>query len=351
MARVLLTGANGFIGTQLLSALMARGDDVRCLVRSTSKVDGRQKLSAQWITGDVTDSSTLPAAVADVDVVYHLAGITRANRNSDYVHANVAGTRNVIESCSQRTTPPVVVLISSLAAAGPMADRNRLRTETDLPQPVSRYGVSKLAGEHAAEAFADRVPITIVRPPIVLGPGDATGLALFKSIRRLRAFLVLGSERRVSVIHVADLNNALIAAAQIGERLPARATSVVETPSSTTANGSSIDGRGKYFVAADEHPTFSELNRLVARAVNRPNAWAIRLPLAVLWATAAPGEIVGRVTGKARYLSFERAREYTSGHWICSAEKAKRDLDFAPAAPLAERLNETAAWYRQKGWL
>ncbi len=351
MARVLVTGASGFIGTQLVSALVARGDDVRCLVRSTSAVDGRQKLTAQWITGDVTDSSTLPAAVADVDVVYHLAGITRANRNSDYVRANVTGTRNVIESCSQRTTPPVVVLVSSLAAAGPMADRNRLRTETDLPQPVSRYGASKLAGEHAAEAFADRVPITIVRPPIVLGPGDATGLALFKSIRRLRAFLVLGSERRVSIIHVADLNNALIAAAQIGERLPARATSVVETPSSTTANGSSTDGCGKYFVAADEHPTFSELNRLVARAVNRPYAWAIRLPLAVMWATAVPGEIAGRITGKARYLSFERAREYTAGHWICSAEKAKRELNFAPAAPLAERLNQTADWYRQEGWL
>ena len=175
MARVLVTGASGFIGTQLVSALVARGDDVRCLVRSTSAVDGRQKLSAQWITGDVTDSSTLPAAVADVDVVYHLAGITRANRNSDYVHANVTGTCNVIESCSQRTTPPVVVMVSSLAATGPMADRNRLRTETDLPQPVSRYGASKLAGEREAEAFADRVPITIVRPPIVLGPATRLG--------------------------------------------------------------------------------------------------------------------------------------------------------------------------------
>ena len=51
------------------------------------------------------------------------------------------------------------------------------------------------------------------------------------------------------------------------------------------------------------------------------------------------GEIAGRITGKARYLSFERAREYTAGHWICSAEKAKRELNFAPAAPLAERLN------------
>src|SRR5436190_23305785 len=112
MARVLVTGANGFIGTQLLSALVARGDDVRCLVRSTSKVDGRQKLSAQWITGDVTTSSTLPAAVADAVAVSHLAGITRASRHSDYVRADVTGTCEGNESRSQRTTSPVVVVVA-----------------------------------------------------------------------------------------------------------------------------------------------------------------------------------------------------------------------------------------------
>jgi nucleoside-diphosphate-sugar epimerase len=212
--------------------------------------------------------------------------------------------------------------------------------------------VSKLAGEGAAEAFADCVPITIVRPPIVLGPGDATGLALFKSIRRLRAFLVLGSDRRVSIIHVADLNNALIAAAQNGERLPARERSAIESLSGERAAGAtSKSGCGRYYVAADEHPNFSELNRMVACAVNRPRAWRIRLPLAAMWATAVPGEIAGRITGKARYLSCERAREYTAGHWICSADKAKRELNFVPGAPLAERLKQTADWYWQAGWL
>jgi nucleoside-diphosphate-sugar epimerase len=342
MARTLVTGATGFIGNQLVAALLARGEEVICLVRTSASAEKLRQSGAQLITGDVTQAATLPAAIANVDVVYHLAGLTRANRLSDYLRANEEGVRNVLEACARRTTAPVVVLVSSLAAAGPMADRNRLRTECDPPQPVSHYGVSKLAGERAAEAFADRVPITIVRPPIVLGPGDITGFALFNSIRRLRAFLVLGSKRRASVIHVADLNAALIASPQRGERLPARDKKPPE---------SNPNGPGRYFVAADEHPTFAELSRMVARSLNRPYALPIRLPLATIWPVVVPGEIVGRLTGRARYLSCERAREFTAGHWICSADKAKRDLGFSPGAPLAERIQQTADWYLQEGWL
>jgi nucleoside-diphosphate-sugar epimerase len=338
MARALVTGATGFIGKQLVGALLARGDGVLCLVRPGASVDGLRKLPVQLLAGDVTDASTLPAEMANVDVAYHLAGVTRANRLPDYLRANEAGVRNVLGALAQRTTPPVVVVVSSLAAAGPMPDRNRLRTESDVPQPVSHYGASKLAGERAAVAFADKVPITIVRPPIVLGPGDVTGLQLFKSIRRFRSFLVLGSQRRASVIHVADLNSALIAAAERGVRLP---------PGQCDDNG-----RGRYFATADEHPpTFAELCRMIARSLNRPYALAIRLPLLAIWPAVVPGEIVGRITGRSRYLSFERAKEFTSGHWICSSAKANRELGFTPGAPLVERIKQTADWYLQEGWL
>jgi nucleoside-diphosphate-sugar epimerase len=342
MARTLVTGATGFIGKQLAAALLARGDEVACLVRPTASVDGLRNSAAQLIMGDVTAAATLPAAIAKVDAVYHLACTSRANRFSDYLPTNEVGVRNVVEACARRTTPPVVVLVSSLAAAGPMADRNRFRTECDPPHPVSPYGVSKLAGERAAEAFADRVPITIVRPPIVLGPGDVTGFALFHNIRRFRGFVVMGWKRRASTIHVADLNAALIAAAQSGERLPAR---------DKMPEASGTIGHGRYFVAADEHPTFAELCRMVARATGRPYAVPIPFPLLAIWPAVLPGEIAGRITGKARYLCFERAREFTAGHWICSAAKANRDLGFSPGAPLAERIQQTADWYLQEGWL
>jgi nucleoside-diphosphate-sugar epimerase len=212
-------------------------------------------------------------------------------------------------------------------------NERRPRTEEDPICPVSNYGRSKRAGELAAEAFATRMPITVIRPPIVLGPGDVAGLALFRYIRRFRSFTVLRTPRLMSTVHVVDLVPAIIAAAERGERLSGEGT------------------HGYYFVAADEQPTFPELGRMVAFAVGRPYAWQIRVPSATLWIAAAMGEAMGRVTGRPRYISLDRAREFASGHWACSAGKAKRQLGFAVGAPLEERIRQTAEWYRDHGWL
>lgn len=334
MTQVLVTGASGFIGRQLVESLVARGDRVACLVRKSSNAAPLVEQGAELRYGDVCDPAGLSDAVREVDVVYHVAGITKAFDRADFCTVNETGVHNILSACAARTSPPNVLVVSSLAAAGP-APEGRLRTESDPPAPVSNYGFSKRAGELVAESFAGKVPITIVRPPVVLGPGDVSGLALFRSIKRIRSYFVLGRGRIVSAIHVADLVNGMIAAADRGERLP----------------GADGGGRGYYFFAADEQPTFSQLGRMVARSVNRPYALAIRLPIPILWAAGGCGELCARVARRPFYMSLDRAREMSAGHWGCSAEKAKSQLGFAPAAPLAERIQETARWYREHGWL
>ncbi len=337
MTNVLVTGASGFVGSHLVAALAARGDHVTALVRKTSRVEHLERLGAALAYGDVTERPGLTEAVAGRDVVYHVAGLTRALRVSELFRANEEGVRNVAEACAAAGHPPVLVVVSSLAAAGP-ALAGRPRTEDDPPGPVSHYGRSKRAGELAARQFAASVPTTIVRPPIVFGPGDRACLEWFKSIRRFRVHLVPGyRRRRYSMIHAADLAELLIRAAERGERI-----APAETPGEAA--------RGCYFADGGEQPTFAEMGRKIARAVGR-RVLVCYVAMPVVWGVAGAVELVSRLRGQAHYLNIDKIREAAAGSWICSAEKAARELGFAPAAPLDERLRQTAQWYRREGWL
>src|SRR5688572_24591379 len=181
MRRSLVTGSSGFIGSHLVEALRSRGEKVRCLVRGTSRREILERLGVEFAEGDVTRPETLAAAVQGVDVVYNLAGLTCALRAEDQSQVNGTGVENLARACAACDVPPVHVLVSSVAAAGP-APRNRLRLESEPPRPISNYGRSKRAGELAAEKYADRVPTTILRPGAVFGERDRLMFPMFQSV-------------------------------------------------------------------------------------------------------------------------------------------------------------------------
>ena len=339
MSKALVTGATGFIGPHLVEALARRGHEVACLVRATSRTERLEPFGPRLLQGDVTDAASLRAAVEHVDAVYHLAGVTKTLRSEEMTRVNEQGVRNVAEACAARTSPPVLIVVSSLAAAGPSPD-NRLRIESDPPRPVSHYGRSKRAGELAAESLADKLPISIVRPPIVFGEGDTDMLQMIRPIARFGLHLVPGLGRqRVSLIHAADLAEALIAATERGTRLP------------PASDGPRAPGRGYYFVAFDDHPTYRQLGRKIADAVGRRMMLVIPAPGVMTWIVAGASELLARLRRRPNIFNLDKAREATAGSWACSAEVASRELDFRPAAALDERLRQTVDWYRAHGWL
>jgi len=341
MARVMVTGASGFIGYHLARRLVERGDEVSCLVRTTSNVERLTSLDVRLVYGDVTDRQSIGDGIAGQEVVYHLAGRTRGLRAEQFFQTNTEGTRHIAEACAAADQPPVLVMVSSLAAAGP-SPADRPRTEADPPRPVSNYGRSKLAAEQTARDFADRVPLSIVRPPIVLGEADRSGVDLFRSVVKLHLHPVpTWRTYRHSVIHAADLSELLVLVAERGERIQ---------PEAAGENSEADSEPGLYYAAADEAPTYAELGRMIARCEGR---WVFVLPIAtpVLRLVAAGGELSGRLRGEAVYLNLDKAREATAGHWTCSPHRARDQLGFQPAAPLQERLRQTLAWYRAEGWL
>ena len=348
MGKVLVTGASGFIGWHLVKALCARGDEVTCLVRRTSRVERIQPLGVALAYGDVTDAESLPGAVAGTSTVYQLAGLSRAISAEQLDRVNGQGVGNVARACAGQTSPPVLVVVSSLAAAGP-SPRGRLRTESDPPRPVSNYGRSKRAGEEAAEQFADRVPVSIVRPAIVFGEADKDCLEMFRSVARYGVHLVPGYRpRQFSIIHAADLAELIIRAAQRGTRLAAPKEI---RPENLPEEDEGPEAQGYYFAAAEEHPTYYQLGRMIGKALGRRRTLTIPVGTPLVWAVAGIAELIGQIRKRPMVFGIDKAREASFGSWACSAQRAADELGFAVAAPLADRMRQTAEWYRQEGWL
>ncbi len=337
MGKALVTGATGFIGPHLVIALQRQGDRVVCLRRQRSDVSRLEPLGVDFALGDVTNRESLVAALEGVDVVYHLAGRTSGFGLRQYLDVNEQGTRNLLEACAARSNPPVVIHVSSLAAGG-VSPRTRLRVESDPPSPVSLYGRSKLASEAAARLFAAQVPLSIVRPPVVLGQGDRATLPLFRSIWRTRIHAVPGLGRpQYSIIHAADLAEMLVATAARGTRLRPDA-------------GDADYYEGVYYVAADEHVTWAQLGRMIGQALGR-RPLVLPMPLLAVRTAALGAEGFARLRRKPMVFSWDKIREAAAGSWTCSPEKARRELGWAPGADLPTRLAETAQWYREQHWL
>lgn len=340
MTRTLVTGATGFIGPHLVAALQASGAEVTCLRRpgsDTARLPGDVRL----VSADITAADSLLAAVQNIDVVYHLAGLTKAFSRRQFFRVNEGGVRNLLQACASQANPPVAVIVSSLAAAGPSSP-NRLRQESDPPNPVSHYGRSKRAAELTAHGFANRLPITVVRPPLVFGEGDEGVLQIFRSIRRFGIHLAPGWRRhRFSLIHASDLTAALICAAQGGRRLQ---------PLDDERLCPEGNYFGYYYAACDEHPTYADLGRRIGRTMGRRTR-VLHTPRVLTWTAALAAEVAARCRGRPQIFNWDKAKEAAAGSWTCTSHRAQVELGWSCTMSLDQRLQQTADWYRLHRWL
>jgi len=335
METALVTGGTGLIGRQVVAQLCAQGARVVVLVRPSSDLSVFDGLDVTTVVGDILDESSYGQAVASVHQVFHLASLLKMPWSPLFRSVHVDGTSAVARACAAAPRPPTLVVVSSLAAAGP-SPVGIPRSESLEAEPVSRYGAAKRHAELAAMAHAGRVPLTVVRPPGVFGPWDQTLLKLFRSVARGVHFVPGNGHCEMALVEVQDLARAIVLAGNRGERVP--------------LDGDE-SGSGFYFAACSEMPKYEDLGALVADAMGVKHPRIVTIPRpAARWIGAA-SEALARLRGRATVLNRDKMTEAHSGSWTCTSHKATRDLEWRPRAPLPDLLRETASWYRAAGWL
>jgi nucleoside-diphosphate-sugar epimerase len=191
---VFITGATGFIGQRLVSALLEQGMRPRAMVRPDKKSDSRIPPACEQIPVGLTDVEKLSAIVADCSAVIYCAGSVRGRTAADFSVANVMGVKAMLEALAHSNNAPPLLLLSSLAASRP---------------ELSDYASSKYEGEQVLRGNS-LLPWTILRPPAVYGPGDREMLPLWKMIRRGLLPHAGPADQQLSLLHVDDLVSAVV---------------------------------------------------------------------------------------------------------------------------------------------
>ena len=326
--KVLVTGATGFVGSHVVDALLAQGHTVRFIARSTSNMRWLVGKDVTRVDGSLFDVHSLRDAVSDVDVVIHVAGLTAAKNEQEFLRGNYEATRNLIDAV--RAYNPGLkrfVHVSSLAVVGPSSSIDTPVDEYSALRPLTAYGRTKKLAEDVVRDATD-IPFTIVRPPAVYGPRDEAILTFFQTVNKGLATYIGFDQKSVSLVHVRDLAQGITLAAF-------HENAVGQT----------------YFISSDEFYTWPQIAAMTGAVMGKRRLLALRLPHAVVLGIAGVVGFVGKLAGKPPVLNYEKGQDLIQQYWICSTLKARNEIGYRQQVSLQEGIVDTVTWYREQRWL
>ena len=282
--------------------MLERGFQVRALVRNPANAAHLASRGATLIEGDLENTVALEQLVANCAAVIHSAGAVRGNSQADFDRVNVAGTANLLHAISAQPRPPQLLLLSSLVAREP---------------GLSWYARSKWAAEQLVLPYA-HLDWIILRPPAVYGPGDKEMLPIFQWMHRGIAFVPGSPEARTSLIHVADLVDAIIACLQ---------SAGAKQQTLTLCDGKH-DGYSWRDIASIAAQHWSRRVRL----------WCI--PRWLLNGVAGLNSNLARITGKAPMLTPPKLRELRHNDWVVDNDAITSVTGWTPLVGLCKGLEQ-----------
>jgi len=321
MAKVLVTGANGFVGSHLTEKLIEKGHKVRALVRKTANLQWIKDLPIEISYGAICDYDTLPAAVDGIDYIMHVAGATKGKTEKDYEYVNVDGTKNLLKACLEKN-PNLkrFVFFSTLAVTG-SSDKDTKLSENTVCIPVSIYGKTKLQAELTVLEAKDKIPSIILRLCAIFGPRDTETLAYFKF---LKAGIRPTWDGTVSSCYIKDAVSAAILCLE-----------------------KNIESGTIYHISDGKCYTIDDIATIAEQVIGNKTL-RVKLPTPIM---SLYGKIVHTFSDGNTVLGPDKIKELTQSCWVCDITKAQRELGFVPRYTLEQGLKETITWYKEQKWL
>lgn len=324
---VLVTGGTGFVGANVVRALLAEGYRVRVLARPTSDRKALTGCPVEVVIGDLLDRDSLRHAATGCSIAFHVAAEYRlwAPDPAMLYRPNVEGTRNVLDACVSAGVERVVYT-SSVGTLG-IPEGRQPGTETtpvSLRDMVGHYKRSKFLAERVAEEYAARgLPVVIVNPTNPIGPWDVkptpTGQMVVDFLKG-RMFGTL--DTGLNLIHVADVAQGHILAAKKGRV-------------------------GEKYILGHRNYSLTEIFEKLAQITRLP-APRLRVPYSLIWLVALAMEGMARLTGRPPRVPLTGVR-MARKHMYFSAERAVRELGL-PQTSIELALRDAVEWFVAHGY-
>lgn len=326
--KVLVTGANGFLGAWVTKALVQENYEVVVLVRKNSDRSDLEGLNIQYAIGDVTDPASLEKAFVGIDSVFHLAGVVAYKKSQRALmeRVNIDGTKNVVEACRKNKVRRLVHL-SSVTAIGAGFSPDEILNENS-PFNLGHLNLGYFETKRAAEEIVKEavwrgdIDAVILNPSTIYGPADAKKGSRKTQIKVAKGEFPYFTNGGVNVIAVQDCVEGILAGWKRGKS-------------------------GERYILSGQNLYIKELFYLISEAAGQPPP-SYRVPNWIVYLVGLWGELKEK-WGKESSLSLENARVSTMYHWFDNA-KARRELGLIPR-PAKDAIASSVEWMKEQGIL
>jgi len=331
--KVLVTGATGFVGSHLCELLEKQGHEVYSLVRNPKKAE-EFNVPGKLVKGSLSPKQSnlwVKELPLDLDCVVHTAGVVHSPNTNVFHQINTEATKVLFEDLNMVYKSLNFVFVSSLAAAGPSLKSQALNEE-DNDRPVSIYGQSKLNAEnYLKENISNDWKLTILRPPMVIGPRDPAVLDVFKMVKQ-GLILMAGSNAKdkvYSYVCVYDLVKLI----------------------SLAIDRNSGKHHETFFTSHPKSITMDELISKIQQKMDKKKSFFLPMPLFLVKSIANTVGFLSKFIQIDFRLTPDKMNELLPEAWLCSGDKSTQKLDMNYEWDFDKTIEETLLDYRQRGWL